>query len=266
MFNKKDYILDYRENKLIITNNEFGVTKKITGTHLHSIYNYANLDKNLYSSPFQSMVTRVLGISLPIFDDVYVKAGVKYEELVIPLIEKYFPGGKITQIKAEDVNFDYFSDVETFGGVPDILVEYKGEKIVIDVKTKKSANNNSQVKVSDTYIYQVNLYKKLLGYDKAMLLYLFLDFPDDYLKAIKDIEIHTIENSLKDVTKDSETIIHWMTVAKNNLDYCLEKKEIIGFDLRNNYSLLQILEAENENERRERMRRLALTMKRSWTE
>lgn len=255
MFNKKDYLIDYQNQSIKLLRDDFAL-KKITGTHLYAL---SKLDEDdIYFSFFSSAISRILNVSDPIANKIYVSAGQKYEDLIEEKIDSIFPGAKIQHINAKEVDFDYFKENSVFGGVPDFLIEHEGKKIVLDVKTARRRSKPLETKPS--YVCQVNLYRKLLNFDKAMLLYVILDYPYDYTNLTMDGK--TVE--LRDVTVTDEKIEMVMQKAKQNLDLCLDEKEIKYFDLRENYPLLQLLEAENDIERLHRKNRIMNSMSLSW--
>ena len=252
MFNKRDYIIDYFNREITIITKDIK-PRKITGSNFYDIANYGD-PNDQYNSQFEAMVSRVLGIRAGIYDTIYIDAGNVYEDLVVDKIKDAFPGYEVTHLTPEDYDYDYFKEEENFGGVPDFLLANENEKIVIDVKTKKK-KKNMLIEADPKYVHQVNLYKQLLGYDRALLLYVYLEYPLDYIKP--GIDGKVIE--IIDVTISDSEVIKNKTKALSNIKRVLNEQKIIGFDVKNNYDLLQILEAKDEGERIERDERLKKT-------
>ena len=252
MFNKKDYIIDYFKNEIILLKNDIK-PRKITGSNFYDIANYGSEDDQ-YNSGFEAMVSRVLGVRTGVYDTIYVDAGNVYEDLIVSKIKEIFPGYEITHLSPEEYNYDYFKEEESFGGVPDFLVTNDKEKIVIDVKTKKKKKNMELV-ADVKYIHQVNLYKQLLGYDKALLLYIYLEYPFDYIEP----SIEGKKAMIFNVTIPDKEVIKEKNKALTNIQRVLNDQKIVDFDAKNNYDVLQILEAKDVEERQERERKLKKT-------
>jgi hypothetical protein len=77
---------------------------------------------------------------MPILDMKYINAGNIIEEKVINKLLEQDSITKIETFPAIKYNYDYFSDVEIFGGLPDGLES--PHDIVLEIKTTGAKNYN----------------------------------------------------------------------------------------------------------------------------
>lgn len=141
-WNEKDYFID-RENKVVklspqLHNNllkkqlwgKFGF-KKIGGSSIGSVCGL-----NPFGSKFQESI-RIMWLGMPIFDKKYINAGVAIEPKILEAME----GIKHKSIDRFDpiaYEYDYFSDHETIGGLPDGIL--RDEHMVYEIKTTGAKN------------------------------------------------------------------------------------------------------------------------------
>ncbi|ENY68707.1 Hypothetical protein MAU_5050 [Metamycoplasma auris 15026] len=171
---------DYHSKLLANKPGSFGGFRKITGSALGDILKLSSLNSEF------AAFARIAGFAMPILDRKYVDAGIALEPKIIEMIEKKY-NFKIERFEAKKYNFDYFSNNELFGGLPDGYLEE--QKLIIEIKTtgikKLSAWNNNNINLA--YIKQAQLYSYLMNVKRFTIVAAFLE-DEDYIDP-KNVDI-----------------------------------------------------------------------------
>lgn len=165
-------------------------------------------------------VLEMLGIvSKEKIDPFYQKRGGIAEYL----IKKYYEKNNMTyeSISAKDVNFDYFKESKFFGGVPDGILD---GNTIVEIKSKNiSKINYIKMNPVDSEEYQAKFYATILGYDKAIMQYVF--FPDDLEEKIKNGEPITslnVKTLKKDLIFNRNDIMQFMALGLKYYYSCVQ--------------------------------------------
>lgn len=220
-YNGKEYHLDEQKkvikldpdfhNKLLKKKvfGRFGF-KKIGGSSIANV-----LGTDMFKSEFKAFAY-ICRLDMPILDMKYINAGTIIEAKVI---EKLLQQDSIEDIKTfppQQYNYDYFQDVEIFGGLPDGL-ELPHE-IVLEIKTTNAKNYDYWLKNGPPlgYIKQVELYTYLMKKKKYAIVATFLE-EEDYEKPeeydIDNRKTRTFPGTLdiKQIEDDMKIVTNWYT-------------------------------------------------------
>lgn len=275
-YNYLDYEINYESGKVVIYEETIEKIKKseiqirITGSNIWDLYvYYRNYVKkspidDSFGSSFNAAISRILGIG-GIFGKAYVNAGNVYEDVVATILKESVDGFKeMKQIKPSDVEYDYFkfnkidfkfnTELIRFGGIPDLIIP--NDKVVVDIKTT-NAKWFSKLEYrpinKPQYIAQLLLYKEMLGYKKAKIVSIPLEWPIDYMSLKQNankesIDVANLDNEYILYFGEKIDINELIKGSKSAIDHILETGEICGFDLHNNFETLRLLEASNDEE------------------
>ncbi|PZW01440.1 MAGa7180 family putative nuclease [Metamycoplasma auris] len=205
-YNGQEYKVDY-DNKVVILNADyhhkllsnkpgsFGGFRKITGSALGDILKLSSLNSEF------AAFARIAGFPMPILDRKYVDAGIALEPKIIEKIESKY-NFKIERFDAKKYNYDYFSNHDLFGGLPDGYLE--DQKLIIEIKTtgikKLSAWNNNNINLS--YIKQAQLYSYLMNVKKFTIVAAFLEDEDYVNPENVDLNQRFVKNWFFEVNEE----------------------------------------------------------------
>ncbi|WP_373438554.1 MAGa7180 family putative nuclease [Metamycoplasma equirhinis] len=217
-FNEREYTLDYKNQVLIVNESllksmqskkpgSFGGFRKMTGSALGDIMHLTD-----FNSEFAAF-SRLCNFKMPVLDDKYVRAGIVLESKIIEKIEKHL-GHTLNRYPAEKYNYDFFTENELFGGLPDGYSEKL--KMVFEIKTsgEKNLENWNKYGVNPGYIKQAQLYTYLMGVKNFAIVACFLK-EEDYLNPETiDINQRYVKNwnmqiNEAQVQDDIDTCIKW---------------------------------------------------------
>lgn len=144
--------------------------KKVGGSSLGGV-----LGSNKFSSFFAESL-RTMWLGEPMYDDIFVQAGVAIEPKIIKAMEMVI-GRKLSTYPAPDWNYDFFSDNDDVGGLPDAFDQTTGKLYEIKTTGWRNLEKWDKFGVPKYYQQQACLY--------------------DYLMWIKDKDVSTIDPKTK---------------------------------------------------------------------
>ena len=180
--------------------------KKIGGSSIANV-----LGTDMFKSEFKAFAN-ICRLDMPILDMKYINAGTIIEAKVIDKLLQQKSIDEIKTFPAKQYNYDYFKDVEIFGGLPDGLA--LPHDIVLEIKTTGAKNYDYWKKNGAPlgYIKQVELYTYLMKKKKYAIVATFLE-EEDYAEPEKydinnrktrtfpgTLDIDQIEDDIKTVT------------------------------------------------------------------
>lgn len=179
--NKVVKLLPEFHQKLLKKNlwGKFGF-KKIGGSTIGNV-----ICDGMFYSPFDAFCS-ISWLGLPILDRKYVDAGIHIEPLVMQkfkkmMLEKQGREVDIKTFKPEDIDFDYFKNIDdVIGGIPDGILQTPVDQVIIEIKTTGEKNETTwdSFGIPESYIKQCELYTYLNKSSRYIIIATFLKDSD----------------------------------------------------------------------------------------